>query len=127
MTEDERAIRQVVDDWMAASKAGDLAKVLDLMTDDAVFMVPGHEPFGKQEFAAASQAMSKMQIAGTSEIVELQVLGGWAFIRAHIDLRITPPGGEVLRRAGYTLTLLRKQPDGSWRLARDANLVIARQ
>ena len=54
MTDDERAIRDLVDAWMAASKAGDVAKVLSLMTDDVVFMVPGREPFGKEAFAAAS-------------------------------------------------------------------------
>ena len=33
---------------------------------------------------------------------------------------MTPPGGEPPRRAGYTLTILRKEADGRWRLARDA-------
>jgi ketosteroid isomerase-like protein len=28
-----------------------------------------------------------------------------------------------VRRSGYTLTILRKQADGRWLLARDANLV----
>lgn len=39
MTEDERAIRTLVETWMTASKSGDLATVLSLMTDDVVFMV----------------------------------------------------------------------------------------
>ena len=46
MTDDERAIRQVVETWMEASKSGNLATVLSLMTDDLIFMVPGGEPFG---------------------------------------------------------------------------------
>ena len=33
---------------------------------------------------------------------------------------MTPPGGEPQRRAGDTLTILQKKPDGRWRLARDA-------
>jgi len=41
MTDDERAIRQLVNMWMAATKAGDLAAVLDLMTDDVLFMTSG--------------------------------------------------------------------------------------
>jgi uncharacterized protein (TIGR02246 family) len=53
MTDDERAIRELVDTWMAASKAGD--SVLSLMADDVIFMVTGREPFGKEEFAAASE------------------------------------------------------------------------
>lgn len=38
---------------------------------------------------------------------------------------MTPPGGAPLRRSGYTLTILRKEADGQWRLARDANLLAA--
>jgi uncharacterized protein (TIGR02246 family) len=48
MTEDERAIRELVDTWLAASKAGDLATVLSLMTDDVIFMVPGRKPSAKK-------------------------------------------------------------------------------
>ena len=47
MTDDESAIRQVVETWMAATKRRDLAAVLTLMTDDMIFMVPAQEPFGK--------------------------------------------------------------------------------
>ena len=123
MTEDERAIRQVVDTWMTASKRGDLATVLSLMTDDVIFMVPGQEPFGKEAFAAASKGMGSMQIDGSSEIVELRVLGDWAFIRNRVEITATPPSGNPIRRSGYTLTLLRKEANGQWRLARDANLL----
>ena len=56
MSPDERAIRELVDTWMKASRAGDTATVLNLMSDDAIFMVPGREPFGKDAFAASSKA-----------------------------------------------------------------------
>jgi uncharacterized protein (TIGR02246 family) len=48
MSEDERAIREVVATWMRASKAGDVETLLDLMTDDVIFMAPGRPPFGKR-------------------------------------------------------------------------------
>jgi uncharacterized protein (TIGR02246 family) len=123
MTEDERAIRDVVDEWFAATKAGDLAAVVELMTDDVVFMVPGREPFGKREFAAAFQAMTNVVIEGTSEIAELRVLGDWAYVRNHLDVTTTPNSGAPMRRSGYTLTIFRKEHDGRWRLARDANML----
>lgn len=110
---------------MAASRKGDLETVLGLMTDDVVFMVPGKEPFGKEAFTAASRKMGEMKIDGESEIVELNLLGDWAYIRNRIDMTARPPGGEPVRRSGYTLTLLRKENDGRWRLARDANLLAA--
>lgn len=123
MSDDERAIRDLVATWMAASKAGDHDTVLGLMTDDVVFMVPGREPFGKEAFAAASQGMQGMRIEGTSDIVELQVLGDWAYLRNRLNVTITPPGGSPTTRSGYTLTILRKEADGRWLLARDANLL----
>jgi uncharacterized protein (TIGR02246 family) len=121
--DDETAIRNLVDTWMAASKAGDIATVLSLMTDDVIFMVPGREPFGKAAFAAASGAMQNLRMEGKSDIRELNVLGDWAYIRNYIEITITAEGGEPVRRSGYTLTILRKE-SGQWRLARDANLVV---
>ncbi len=128
MTEDERAIRQIVATWMRAGQSGDTATVLSLMTEDVVFMVPGQEPFGREAFEAAVNQLSaaRLQIDGTNDIVEIQILGNWAFTRNRIDLSITPPTGEPVRRTGYTLTLFRKEPDGRWRLARDANLLMAK-
>ena len=126
MSDDERAIRQVVETWMQASRAGDAATVLSLMTDDVVFMTPGGEPFGREAFEAAAADQDGAQIHGSNDIVEVQVLGDWAFTRNRIDMSLTPPNGEPVRRAGYTLSLYRKDADGRWRLARDANLLTVR-
>ncbi|HET8750617.1 MAG TPA: SgcJ/EcaC family oxidoreductase [Sphingomicrobium sp.] len=123
MTDDETAIRELVDSWMAVSKAGDTDAVLNLMTDDVLFTVTGREPFGKDEFKAASEAMRGLHVDGRAEIEEMEVLGDRAWIRNRIDLILTPPEGEALHRSGYTLTILRKGADGRWRLFRDANLV----
>jgi len=123
MSPDERAIRDLVDTWMKASRAGDTETVLSLMSDDVVFMVPGREPFGKQTFAANSRSMDGVRLEGTAEVRELEVLGDWAWLRNFLAITITPPGGAPVRRSGFTLTILRKEPDGRWVLARDANLV----
>lgn len=123
MSEDERAIRALVDRWMEASRAGDTAAVLELMSDDVLFTVPGREPFGKDEFRATSEAMKDFRVDGRAEVREIEVVGETAWIRNHIDLTVTPPGGEPMRRSGYTLTILKKGGDGRWRLFRDANLV----
>jgi len=124
MTDDEQAIRELVDSWFKASRSGDLATVLDLMTDDVVFMVPGRQPFGKEAFAAASEGMKNVRIEGTSDIEELRVLGDWAYFRSHLKVTMAMPGSAApMRRSGHTLTILRKEPDGRWRLARDANLL----
>ena len=123
MNDDERAIRELVESWMEASRAGDTQAVLGLMTDDVLFMVPGREPFGKEAFRATSESMPDVRMDGRAEVREIEVLGDWAWIRNHIDLTLSPAGGEQLHRSGYTLTILRKGGDGRWRLFRDANLV----
>jgi uncharacterized protein (TIGR02246 family) len=121
--DDETAIRALVQIWMDASRAGDTATLLSLMTDDVVFMVPGQEPFGREAFEQAMDMPDRPRIDGKSEIVELRILGDWAYIRNHIDLTVTPASGAAMRRNGYSLTLLRKEADGRWRLFRDANLL----
>ncbi len=123
VTPDEQAIHDLVGKWLEASGAGDTETVLSLMADDVVFLVPGREPFGKEAFAAAARSMQGVRLEGKSEIRELEVLGDWAYLRAYLRVAITPPGGNTVQRSGYTLSILRKAPDGRWLLARDANLL----
>ena len=101
MTDDERAIRELVDAWFAASRTGDTPTLLSLMTDDVVFMVPGSKPFGKAEFAAAAAGMKDVRIEGRSDIQEIQICGDCAYLRNHIEMTVTPPaGGSPARRDG---------------------------
>lgn len=123
MKDEEQAIRDLVNTWMTATSDGDLDTVLQLMSDDVVFMVPGKEPFGKQEFAAMNEGMKAVRVEGTSDIKELKVLGDWAWMRNFLRVKVTPAEGIPMVRSGYTLTILRKNPDGRWVVARDANLL----
>jgi uncharacterized protein (TIGR02246 family) len=122
---DEQQIRDLVDTWMAATKTGDSQTVLGLMTDDVVFLVAGRAPFGKAEFAEAARAQADASLTfdGKSEILELNVLGNWAYMLTQLTVTSVQPGARTpAARSGHTLTILRKQ-DGQWRLARDANLL----
>jgi uncharacterized protein (TIGR02246 family) len=121
--DDEHAIRELVQNWMSATKAGDLQAVLDMMADDVIFMVADREPFGKEEFAANSSRLENVQIDGTADIREIKIHGDWAVLRNHLEVSITAEGKPSLRRSGYTLTILRKDARGRWVIWRDANLV----
>ncbi|MBX3621605.1 MAG: SgcJ/EcaC family oxidoreductase [Rhizobacter sp.] len=125
MPSDEEQIRQLIERWMAASRAGDVDTVLSLIADDVVFLVPGREPMRRAEFAAISAAQAGPggpKIDGACEIQEVQVLGDWAFLWTKLSVTVTPPGATPVRRAGHTLTVLRRQA-GGWVIARDANLL----
>ncbi len=126
MQTDEAQIRELVATWMAATRAGDVDTVLALTADDVVFLVPGRPPMHKSEFAAALKAQAGHQAPtfdGRSEIQEIKVLGGWAFMWTKLSVIATPPDGSPpIERAGHTLTVLKKE-QGKWVLARDANLL----
>jgi uncharacterized protein (TIGR02246 family) len=125
--DDERQIRKLVDSWIAASNARNLPALMDMMTDDVVFMTPGRGPFGKAEFAADSQRMKSVTIDARAQVQEIEVFGPRAYIRNHIRVELTSPGQAPRRMSGYAMSILRKEADGRWRIARDANLVVPEQ
>jgi uncharacterized protein (TIGR02246 family) len=125
MNSDEDQIRAVVSTWLAATKAGDVEAVLQLMTDDVVFLVPGRPPMRKAEYAAAAKAQASgtaPTFDGKSEIQEIQVAGDWAFLWSKLTVVATAADGGRSTRSGHTLTVFHRQ-DGRWLLARDANLL----
>jgi uncharacterized protein (TIGR02246 family) len=124
MTDDERAIRELIATWLRASAAGDTATVLSLMADDVVFLVPGRPPFGKKEFAAAQSGLQDYRLEATSHVREIRVSGDWAYAWTDLTVVMTPTaGGAAVRRSGHTLSIFQRLADGRWVLARDANLL----
>jgi uncharacterized protein (TIGR02246 family) len=123
MEPDEQALRALHDTWIAAVNAGDLDRLLTLMADDAVFLNPGHAPFGRDGFQVGFKAgHQRGLIHCISELEEVVVVGDIAHTRSRDSLTVNPrAGGEVLALAGYRLSLYRRQPDGRWLLARDAH------
>jgi uncharacterized protein (TIGR02246 family) len=123
MGPDEREIRQVHPAWISAVNAGDLVRLLTLMTDDVVFLNPGQAPFGRDGFSANfSAAHQQVRIRCSSELEEVVVIGEVAYTRSRDALSVTPrAGGEATQFAGHRITIYRKQPDGRWLLARDAH------
>jgi uncharacterized protein (TIGR02246 family) len=120
---DEGAIREVHSSWIDAVNAGDLARLLTLMTDDVVFLNPGKEPVGRREFPNGFLiGHQRSWINCVSEIVEVAVFGEVAYTRCRDSLSVKPrAGGEATELAGHRITIYRKQPDGIWLLARDAH------
>lgn len=129
MTNDELQIRSLVAAWAERTRAGDLDAVLDMMTDDVVFLRPGHPPMiGRRAFEEASRARTPVtsrapQIDAEQEIEEVAVVGDAAWMRTRLRVVITPvDGSPPSTRSGYTLSVLRRE-DGRWRIARDANML----
>jgi len=124
MSPDENAIRELIDTWLRASKAGDSEVVLSLMAEDVVFLQPGQPPMrGRAGFAAAQKAISDVDIDASSEIQEIRILGDWAYCWNRLTVVVSPRnGGASIKRAGDVLSLLQKQ-SGRWVIVRDANML----
>ena len=125
MGPDEQAIRALHSTWIDAVNAGDLVRLLTLMADDVVFLNPGRAPLGRDGFSPGfSAAHQQSRIHCVSELEEVVVVGEVAYTRSRDSLSVTPiAGAEASQLAGHRMTVWRKQPDGRWRLARDANVL----
>jgi uncharacterized protein (TIGR02246 family) len=127
MQNDEQSIRALIAEWLSATAAGDLSKILPLMGEDVVFLIAGQPPMrGRDEFAAAfNSGAGKIRIEPTGTIQEIQVARDLAYCWNHLQVTITPlPAGVPMRRSGNTLTVLRKEADGRWVVFRDANMLM---
>ena len=120
---DKQAIRDMVHTWLDASKRGDNATLLTLMADDVLFITPGNEPFGNEQWKAGNDQMKDMEMEADIDIKEIEVAGPWAWMRSFLTVTITPTGGSPSKMSGHILTVLQKQSDGRWVIKRDANFV----
>lgn len=128
--QDEAAIRALIARWHEATANGDVDAVLELMTDDVAFLVAGQPVMrGRETFARGLRAMLKTQrITSSGDIREIVVSGDLAYVWNVLDVSVTPlAGGAAMQRRGNVLSVFRRDDDGRWRLARDANLLTAAQ
>ncbi len=126
MSTDEQAIRNLIAEWHRATAAGDVDAILPLMAEDVIFLVAGKPPMkGRSEFEKGLRALlTAHRIHSTGEIQEIEVSGNLAYCWSILTVRITPVSGrDSAERSGSALSILRKNPDGTWVLVRDANLL----
>ncbi len=122
---DVAAIRALVEQWIAAIETGDVDGVLALYTDDAVRLPPDGPAFSGKEafeeyFSGAFEQFSfevVWPVEGTEEIV---VADGWAYHLSEYAMLVTPKeGGETMEEKGNVVVIIQRQPDGSWKFARE--------
>ena len=126
MNADENAIRNVVAQWHRATAASDVDTVLGLMSEDAVFLVPGKPPIkGRSTFEKGLRSLLKSHsVDSTGEVLECVVSDDLGYCLTQLTVRMTPlSGGKADVRTGSALSIFRKQAGGSWVLVRDANLL----
>ena len=116
-TEDEKAVRDVLNNVIAAFNEKDLEKLLSLHTDDIILMEPGIPLIqGKKRVREmfADFEKRKLSIKLSFTIDELEVNGSRAFARGQVFKQSGDVGKKPVNEIGKFITLLKKQEDGNW-------------
>lgn len=115
--DDVEVIGRLIDEFCAAHKFNDGAKLAEFYTDDAMLMPPD-EPiaFGKQAIAAWYQRdLDKFDVELVANPEEIKVSDKMAWVRGTFTVKLTPKeGGETIEATFKSISLWRKRPDGSW-------------
>jgi uncharacterized protein (TIGR02246 family) len=123
---DEQAIRDVVAEWTRATLAGDVERILPLMTEDVEFYIPGQPIMrGRAAFEQGLRAvLAAHRVESHADVKQVEVSGNLAYCTTQLRVTITPQaGGEATRKEGNVLSVYRKNAAGKWQLARDANML----
>lgn len=95
----------------------------DLFADDAVWMMPSSfRDVGKAEAQSFYGFTTKFRFDQQTSIDELVVDNDWAFVRLSFDGYLRPrfdTTAPPLRSVSRHIWILRKQLDGTWKIARD--------
>ena len=117
------AIEAVWDEYEASLSAGDVDRWVELWTDEGIQLPPG-EPavVGKEAIRERNKAaltdLFDIEMSITNE--EVQVGGEWAVARGVYSASLTPKaGGDSIPIDGKFMTILQRQPDGTWKIHRD--------
>jgi uncharacterized protein (TIGR02246 family) len=121
---DLAAIEKLHEQDIAATLARDPVALTDLWTDDAVRLGAGGQPaeVGKQAIRATNgrgAARPLKVLTYVPEIKDLMILDGWAVEWRHFTASlVASPGSEPTQVRGTVLSVLKKIPDGSWKVFR---------
>ncbi|MDA2931509.1 SgcJ/EcaC family oxidoreductase, partial [Acidobacteria bacterium AH-259-O06] len=118
---DVEAVNSLHDEYVTVHNDNDAERLAALYTQDAVLMPP-NEPARAGNQAVQSwfqdafdQSTAELSLASD----EVQVTADSAFDRGTYTIKLTPKsGGEAIEDNGKWILILRKQPDGSWKIAR---------
>ena len=124
--DDVAAVRRVAIRWTEAVKAADLGELGELMSDDIVVVHGDGRMLSGRSTVLADFATSFRTLRLEQQVTpeETVVDNTWAFERAEVCTSIVDPTcGKTRQAHSRTLTILRKEPSGIWRVARAIGVV----
>ncbi|MBF0551260.1 MAG: nuclear transport factor 2 family protein [Deltaproteobacteria bacterium] len=120
--QDDVAIDKVRLDFNAAVNQGNAKAMEQLIDPNGVWLPPGKPSIvGKDKIVAHySRYFAGVRWKFELKPGDIQVCDGWADLSGDYTRDDTPKaGGTVKQVSGHYLFVVKKQPDGTWKIARD--------
>ena len=119
------AIEELHETDMAAAKIHDIKTLITLMTDDCILLPPGQEPIRGRDgiWKFMQEQLPENQKYEITEYVqhfeEVKIFGDWAYEWAtfHGTYHLKSGGPDLYERSRL-FRILRRQADGTWKVAR---------
>ena len=116
------AVNEIWSQYSSSLNSGDIDAWVALWAEDGIQMPPNSPPVvGKERIRERNKAVLdqfSFDMSITNE--EVEVAGDWAYSRGTYMATLTPKqGGEPVLIDGKYMTILLRQPDGSWKIRRD--------
>ena len=125
MVSDVAKVYEVWDEYADACHAGDYERWMALWLDDGIQMPPDVPPrYGKEAIGEAMKPSFDNFIMRNmvNHTAEVRICGDEAYSYGVYSFDLTPKaGGETVTLSGKFLDILKKQADGSWKIAVDCH------
>jgi uncharacterized protein (TIGR02246 family) len=122
-TEQRAGIDKTRNAYIAAWKAGDTRRIVELYSEDALVLYPDQPAVTgrraiSEYFRKFFNEFTDTEFALTSS--EVQIVGAWAYDRGAYRWKAVPrAGGKPIEDTGKHLVILTRQGSGEWKVSRD--------
>lgn len=118
---DIEALGRVAEAWLRGWLAGDVEALMALYAEEPVLLPQGRKPVvGRAAIRALYEPLLRdYRFESRSRVEEIAASGDLGFIWSSYALTAVPvAGGAPIAAEGKSVFLLRREPDGAWRIAR---------
>jgi uncharacterized protein (TIGR02246 family) len=122
--QDKQLVQQLINRWRDAACAKQIDLLLEMITDDAVFLSPGAPPLrGKEDLLRVYQnVFAQYEVDQDFQLEEVQITGDFAFAWGVDSATIKPiQDGDPVTYRGHGMMILRRDSTGAWKFARGIN------